>query len=68
MTRPRQFSLKDQAPAAIAYGSACRLASRDGCPATSTPGPGGEILPEDGFEARESAREWLWHVQAGRIG
>ena len=65
---PRQFTLKDQAPAAIAYGSACRLASRDGCPATSTPGPGGEILPEDGFAAQAGMREWLRHVQAGRIG
>ena len=24
MTNPRTFTLKDQAPAAIAYGSACR--------------------------------------------
>jgi hypothetical protein len=62
---PRTFTLKDQAPAAIAYGSACRLASRDGCPATSTPGPGGEILPEGGFEAQAGMREWLAHVQAG---
>ena len=68
MTQPRQFTLKDQAPAAIAYGSACRLASRDGPPATSTPGPGGEILPEDGFAAQEGMREWLWHLQAGRVG
>ncbi len=68
MTNPRTFTLKDQAPAAIAYGSACRMGSRDGCPATSTPGPGGEILPEGGFEARDSAREWLAHVRAGRIG
>ena len=94
MTNPRTFTLKDQAPASIAYGSACRLGSeaprvgqttqsgasaysrdaerpvaakphdgeagfspakqsyRDGCPATSTPGPGGEILPEGGFEAQ----------------
>ena len=68
MSQSRQFSLKDQAPAAIAYGSACRLASRDGCPTTSTPGPGGEILAEDGFAAREGVREWLAHVEAGRIG
>lgn len=68
MTKPRQFTLKDQAPAAIAYCSACRQRSRDDCPATSTPGPAGEILPEDGFEAVDGAREWLRHVEAGRIG
>jgi hypothetical protein len=67
MTQPRQFTLKDQAPAAIAYGSACRLASRDGCPATSTPGPGGEILPEGGFAAQKGVRAWLAHVEEGRI-
>ena len=37
MTDPRTFTLKDQAPAAIAYGSACRLASRDGYSTRSAP-------------------------------
>jgi hypothetical protein len=69
MTKPpRQFTLKDQAPAAIAYGSACRQQSRGYLPTTATPGPAGEILPEDGFEERDGAREWLRHVEAGRIG
>jgi hypothetical protein len=68
MTKPRTFTLKDQASAAIAYGSACRLGGRSGCPATATPGPAGEILPEDGFGARKGAREWLRHVEARRIG
>jgi hypothetical protein len=39
---PRTFTLKDQAPAAIAYGSACRQGARKERPATSTPGRGGE--------------------------
>jgi hypothetical protein len=65
---PRTFTLKDQAPAAIAYGSACRQGARKERPATATPGPAGEILPEDGFEDQEGVREWLRHVEAGRIG
>jgi hypothetical protein len=65
---PRTFTLKDQAPAAIAYGSACRQHSRGTSPTTATPGPAGEILPEDGFEERDGARAWLRHVLAGRIG
>jgi hypothetical protein len=65
---PRTFTLKDQAPAAIAYGSACRQRSRGERPATSTPGPSGEILPEGGFNAQDAAREWLRHLDAGRIG
>ena len=65
---PRTFTLKDTAPASVAYGSACRQANRTERPATSTPGPAGEILPEGGFEAQDGAREWLKHVDAGRIG
>ena len=68
MTKPRQFTLKDQAPAAIAYGSACRQQSRSRFPTSSTPGPAGEMLPEGGFEALDGARAWLRHVEAGRIG
>ena len=65
---PRQFTLKDRAPAAIAYGSACRQGSRSDFPTTATPGPGGEIQPEGGFEQLEGAREWMRHVDVGRIG
>ena len=73
---PRQFTLKDRAPAAIAYGSACRQQSRSGCPEQSrrdrpinvTFGPAGVVLPEEGFEEEDAAREWFKHVDAGRIG
>jgi hypothetical protein len=68
MTQPRQFTLKDQAPAAIAYGSACRQQGRGTCPTTATPGPEGNILPEGGFQDQEGVREWLRHVESGRIG
>jgi hypothetical protein len=63
---PRTFTLTDTAPAAIAYGSACR--ARSDRPATATPGPAGEVLPEGGFDAQKGAREWLRHLDAGRIG
>jgi hypothetical protein len=65
---PRTFTLKDQAPAAIAYGSACRQQARKQRPATATPGPAGEILPEGDFEEQDGVREWLRHLDAGRIG
>lgn len=68
MTKPRQFTLKDRAPASIAYGSACRQQSRSRFPTTVTPGPSGEILPEGGFEELDATREWLWHLEAWRIG
>jgi hypothetical protein len=68
MTKPRTFTLKDEAPAKIAYGSACRQRGDGERPATSTPGPGGEVLPEGGFDAQEGVREWLRHLSAGRIG
>ena len=65
---PRTFTLKDIVPASVAYGSACRQANRGYSQTTATPGPAGEIQPEGGFEAQEGAREWLKHVEAGRIG
>lgn len=68
MTKPRQFTLKDQAPASVAYGSACRQQSRSNFPTTATPGPAGEVLPEGGFEELDAVREWLRHLEAGHFG
>ena len=68
MTKPRQFTLKDQAPASVAYGSAVRQHIRDPFRTTATPGPGGVILPEGGFVDQAGVREWLRHVEKGRIG
>ena len=68
MTVFRQFTLKDQAPASVAYGSVLRQKIRGPFRTTSTPGPGGEILPEDGFHDQAGVRGWLRHVEAGRIG
>ena len=65
---PRQFTLKDMAPASIAYGSACRQAGRRYPAAIATFGTQGVVLPEGGFEAQEGVREWLRHLEAGRIG
>lgn len=78
---PRQFTLKDRVPASVAYGSACRQQSRSDRPTNATFGPearshaggtastgGEEVLPEEGFEQEDAAREWLRHVEAGRIG
>lgn len=67
MTKPRTFTLKDTAPASIAYGSACRQANRTERLAAATPGPAGEIQPEGGFEAQDGAREWLRHLEAATI-
>lgn len=66
--KPRQFTLKDQAPASVAYGSAVRQKIRGPSPTTSTPGPGGEVQPEGGFEDQAGVKEWLRHLEAGRIG
>lgn len=83
MTKPpRQFTLKDRASATIAYGSACRQQSRSDLlkldvrfagEAQAHSHAGGmpaeyQVLPEDGFEQESAAREWLRHVEAGRIG
>lgn len=68
MTKPRTFTLKDIVPASVAYGSACRQANRTERPTASTPGPAGEILPKDGFEGLDGAREWLKQLDAGRLG
>lgn len=68
MTEFRGFTLKDQAPASLAYGSAVRQHIRDPFRTTATPGPGGVILPEGGFLDEAGAREWLEHVEKGRIG
>jgi hypothetical protein len=65
---PRQFTLKDQAPAAIAYGSACRQKGRSCDPVNLTSGLKGEVLPEGGCEPNDAAREWLRLVETGRIG
>ena len=73
---PRQFSLKDRAPAAIAYGSACRQGgrsdrpeqSRKDRPTPATFGAAGVVLPEGGFEELDATREWLRHLEAERIG
>ena len=54
---PRHFSLKDGA----------RFTDRDR-PITRTFGPAGEALPDQGCEQERAAREWLRHVEAGRIG
>ena len=45
MTKPRQFTLKDQAPAAIAYGSACRQQPTHHCLAEGTGAAGDEESP-----------------------
>jgi hypothetical protein len=65
---PRTFTLKDRASATVAYGSACRQGSRSERPITMPFGPAGEVLPEGGFEELDATREWLRHVEAGRIG
>jgi len=31
-------------------------------------GPAGEVLPDGGCEELDATREWLRHVEAGRIG
>ena len=54
---PRQFGLKD--------GTQRFVRDR---PINRTFGPAGEVLPEGGSEQQDAAREWLAHVQAGRIG
>ena len=80
--KPRQFTLKDRAPAAIAYGSACRqgggserldLSVSPAGEAQAHSHAGGmpadyQVLPEDGSEQEDAAREWLRHLNAGRIG
>ena len=58
MTKPRQFNLKAAAPPS----------GRRDRPLTLTFGPAGEALPEEGCAEEDAAREWLKHVQAGRIG
>ncbi len=69
---PRQFTLTDQAPASVAYGSACRQRCRSAVPEDSPVsrpfGPAGEALPENGYVQEDAAAEWLVHVLAGRIG
>jgi hypothetical protein len=70
---PRTFTLKDRAPAVIAYGSACRAGSRSDlleldvsfAGEAQAPSPAGGMpaehhaLPEDGCEQETAAREWL---------
>ena len=31
-------------------------------------GPGGEVFREGGDEQEQAVREWLWHLENGRIG
>lgn len=78
----RTFTLKDQASASVAYGSACRRGSRcdllkldvSFAGEAQVGGGGGgmpvevHVLPEDGCAQEDAAREWLRHVEAGRIG
>ncbi len=63
---PRQFGLKDGAR------SARPERSRGARPELETLyvpfGPAGEVLPDGGFEQQAATREWLAHVEAGRIG
>ncbi len=55
---PRQFSLKDGA----------RSTHRKLETLYVPFGPAGEVLPEGGCEELDATREWLRHVEAGRIG
>lgn len=72
---PRQFTLKDRRAfpersrrdhplnLAVSFaGEAQACSHAGGMPADY------QVLPEDGFEQENAAREWLKHVEVGRIG